>query len=71
MIVLSIQIPLFRHDIKNIADITEEIVRIIGIDNIQAKPLAIDEVNRINKTSNDLVKKNKLKSKSVFENGFL
>lgn len=67
--VLSIQIPLFRHDIKNIADVTEEIVRIIGIDNIKAKPLAIDEVNRINQTSFDLVKKNKLRAKSI-ENGF-
>ncbi len=67
--VLSIQIPLFRHDIKNIADVTEEIVRIIGIDNIQAKPLAIDEVNRVNKTSIDLIKKNRLRTKAI-ENGF-
>ena len=67
--VLSIQIPLFRHDIKNIADVTEEVVRIIGIDNIQAKPLAIDEVNRINQTSHNLVKKNKLRAKAI-ENGF-
>ena len=67
--VLSIQIPLFRHDIKNIADVTEEIVRIVGIDNIVAKPLAIDEVNRVNKTSLDLIKKNKLRSKAI-ENGF-
>jgi len=66
---LSVQIPLFRHDIKNIADITEEIVRIIGIDNIQAKPLAIDEVNRVNKTSIDLIKKNNLRFKAV-ANGF-
>ncbi len=66
---LSIQIPLFRHDIKNIADVTEEIVRIIGIDNIQAKPLAIDELNRINKTSYNLIKKNKLRHKAI-ENSF-
>ncbi|RXJ88549.1 phenylalanine--tRNA ligase subunit beta [Arcobacter sp. CECT 8983] len=67
--VLSIKVPHYRHDIKNIADITEEVVRIIGIDNIQAKPLAIDEVNRVNKTSYDLVKKNKLRAKAI-ENGF-
>ena len=67
--ILSVKIPLFRHDIKNIADITEEIVRIIGIDNIKSKPLAIDEVNRVNKTSNDLIKKNKLRFKAI-ENGF-
>jgi len=67
--VLSIQIPLYRHDIKNIADVTEEIVRIIGIDNIKSKPLVIEEVNRINKTSNDLIKKNKLRAKAI-SNGF-
>jgi phenylalanyl-tRNA synthetase beta chain len=67
--VLSIKIPLFRHDIKNIADVTEEIVRIIGIDNIQSKPLCIDEVNRGNKVSNDLIKKNILRSRAI-ANGF-
>lgn len=67
--VLSIKIPLFRHDIKNIADVTEEIVRIIGIDNIQSKPLAIDEVNRTNKVSNDLIKKNVIRTKAIV-NGF-
>ncbi|WP_419770663.1 MAG: hypothetical protein ACNI3C_02400 [Candidatus Marinarcus sp.] len=67
--VLSIKIPLFRHDIKNIADVTEEIVRIIGIDNIQSKPLAIDEVNRSNKTSKALLKKNRLRAKAI-ANGF-
>ncbi|XPV52278.1 MAG: hypothetical protein ACNI3H_07625 [Halarcobacter ebronensis] len=51
------------------ADVTEEIVRIVGIDNIKAKPLAIDEVNRFNKTSENLVKKNKIRGKAI-ENGF-
>lgn len=67
--ILSIAIPLFRHDIKNIADVTEEIVRIIGIDNIKSKPLAFDEANRINSTSKNIVKKNHLRAKAV-ENGF-
>ncbi|QKF68225.1 phenylalanyl-tRNA synthetase, beta subunit [Arcobacter venerupis] len=67
--ILVTKVPHFRHDIKNIADITEEIVRIIGIDNIIAKPLQIDEVNRVNKTSNDIIKKNKLRFKAI-ENGF-
>ncbi len=67
--VLVIKVPYYRHDIKNIADVTEEIVRIIGIDNIISKPLQIDEVNRVNKTSNDLIKKNKLRFKAI-ENGF-
>ncbi|MGE0050195.1 MAG: phenylalanine--tRNA ligase subunit beta [Arcobacter sp.] len=67
--ILVVKVPYYRHDIKNIADITEEIVRIIGIDNIISKPLQIDEVNRVNKTSNDLIKKNKLRFKAI-ENGF-
>ena len=67
--ILVVKVPHFRHDIKNIADVTEEIVRIIGIDNIISKPLQIDEVNRVNKTSNDLIKKNKLRFKAI-ENGF-
>jgi phenylalanyl-tRNA synthetase beta chain len=67
--ILSIAIPLFRHDIKNIADVTEEIVRIIGIDNIKSKPLAFDEANRVNTTSTNIIKKNHLRAKAV-ENGF-
>jgi phenylalanyl-tRNA synthetase beta chain len=67
--ILVVKVPHFRHDIKNIADVTEEIVRIIGIDNIIAKPLKIDEVNRVNKTSTDIIKKNKLRFKAI-ENGF-
>ncbi|MFW2454287.1 phenylalanine--tRNA ligase subunit beta, partial [Aliarcobacter butzleri] len=67
--ILIVQIPHFTHDIKNIADITEEIVRIIAIDNIISKPLEIDVVNRVNKTSKDLIKTNKLRFKAI-ENGF-
>jgi len=67
--ILFIKIPLYRHDIKNVADITEEIIRIIGIDQIQAKPLLMHGVKRVNKTSNDLLKKNKIRAKAI-ENGF-
>ena len=37
--------------------------------NTWIKPLQIDEVNRVNKTSNDLIKKNRLRFKAI-ENGF-
>ncbi len=67
--ILSVKVPLYRHDIKNIADITEEIVRIIGIDNIKAKPLEISEVKQINQTTLDLFKKNILRQKAV-QNSF-
>ncbi|QOG12641.1 phenylalanine--tRNA ligase subunit beta [Arcobacter sp. FWKO B] len=62
---LNVTVPAFRHDIRNIADVTEEIVRIIGIDNIQAKPLAIDEVNRTNETSIMYTKLNQLRSNAI------
>ena len=65
---MTIIIPATRHDILNIADITEEIVRMIGIDNIKAVPLKIAEVNAINKISYDLIKKNKLRTKAISNN---
>jgi phenylalanyl-tRNA synthetase beta chain len=38
--------PSFRHDIENRQDVIEEIVRMIGIDNIVSKPLYFEEANR-------------------------
>ncbi len=67
--VLSVQVPLYRHDIKNIADITEEVVRIVGIDNIESTPLQIEEVNRVNDASKKIMKKNKIRAKAI-EDGF-
>ena len=42
-----ISVPKFRHDIVNKQDIIEEIVRMIGIDNIPSKPLIFTERNRL------------------------
>ncbi len=47
---ITVKVPRFRHDIKNIQDITEEIVRIVGINNIDAKPLTFIESNQLNET---------------------
>ncbi len=47
---LGVRVPRFRHDIKNIQDVTEEIVRIVGINNIDAKPLEFVESNQLNET---------------------
>ncbi|WP_456322400.1 phenylalanine--tRNA ligase subunit beta [Hydrogenimonas sp.] len=41
-----LEAPAFRHDIENAQDVIEEIVRIIGIDNIPSKPLCFTEANR-------------------------
>lgn len=42
----AITVPRFRHDIVNKQDIVEEVVRIVGIDNIPSKPLMFAEANR-------------------------
>jgi len=47
----AISVPQFRHDIINKQDVVEEIVRIVGIDNIPAKPFMFAEANR---TGDDL-----------------
>lgn len=42
-----ISVPRFRHDILNKQDIVEEIVRLIGIDNIASKPFLLKEKNAL------------------------
>jgi phenylalanyl-tRNA synthetase beta chain len=42
-----IAVPPFRHDIVNKQDIIEEIVRMVGIDNIPSKPFVLKEDNRL------------------------
>ncbi|MEA1954619.1 MAG: phenylalanine--tRNA ligase subunit beta [Campylobacterota bacterium] len=60
--VISVTVPLFRHDIKHIQDISEEIVRIIGINNIEAKPFVFAEQARLNSTTD------RYKAKKAFRN---
>ncbi|MFZ5374777.1 MAG: phenylalanine--tRNA ligase subunit beta [Campylobacterota bacterium] len=49
----AISVPQFRHDIVNKQDIVEEIVRIVGIDNIPSKPLYFAEANRAGEDLNE------------------
>jgi phenylalanyl-tRNA synthetase beta chain len=42
-----IHVPQYRHDIVNKQDIVEEIVRMVGIDNIPSKPYLLEETNRL------------------------
>ncbi|BAF69774.1 phenylalanine--tRNA ligase subunit beta [Nitratiruptor sp. SB155-2] len=44
---LIVKPPVFRHDIANIQDIAEEVVRIYGIEKIDSRPLMYVEQNRI------------------------
>ncbi len=66
---VEISIPQFRHDVKNIADITEEIVRIIGIDNIKASPLIMAEGLSQNPQMKTIQNINNIKLKCI-SNGF-
>ena len=60
-----VSVPLFRHDIKNIQDIAEEIVRIIGINNIPAKPLVFTEKKRLNVTFDRYQAKKSFRNRAV------
>ncbi|MEA1955194.1 MAG: phenylalanine--tRNA ligase subunit beta [Campylobacterota bacterium] len=40
-------VPRFRHDITHKQDIIEEIVRLVGIDNIPSKPFVLTEKNQL------------------------
>ena len=57
--------PAYRHDIQNIADVCEEIVRIYGIDNIPAKPLNFSEANRNSQASLKHALARKLRQRAV------
>ncbi|HEY9129829.1 MAG TPA: phenylalanine--tRNA ligase subunit beta [Sulfurovum sp.] len=63
--VIAVVVPLFRHDIKNIQDISEEIVRIIGINNIAAKPFVFAEKPRLNDTTARYQAKKAFKNRAV------
>ena len=65
----AISVPNFRHDIVNKHDIIEEIVRIVGIDNIPSKPFAFCEKNR-HTTDFEAYKKNKMYRHRSAYNGF-
>jgi len=63
--VISVVVPLFRHDIKHIQDVSEEIVRIIGINNIEAKPFVFAEKPRLNDTTGRYKAKKSFKNRAV------
>jgi len=61
----GVTVPKFRHDIENIQDIAEEIVRMVGINNIEAQPLKFVEVPRINNTTNRYYAKKALRQRAI------
>ena len=62
---VAVVVPLFRHDIKHIQDIAEEIVRIIGINNIEAKPFVFAEKARLNDVTARYKAKKEFKNRAV------
>jgi len=61
----GVTVPQFRHDIENIQDITEEIVRIVGINNIESKPLKFIEAQRTNATTSRYYVKKALRERAI------
>lgn len=63
--IILAKVPLYRHDIKHIQDISEEIVRIIGINNIESKSLSFEEKPRLNSTTDLYKAKKEFKNRAV------
>ena len=61
----GVTVPSYRHDIENIQDITEEIVRMIGINNIEAKALEFKESQPMNPTMHKYYAKKALRHHTV------
>ncbi|NPA03817.1 MAG: phenylalanine--tRNA ligase subunit beta [Epsilonproteobacteria bacterium] len=66
---MVVQTPIFRHDISNLQDVAEEIVRIYGIDNLNSKPLKFVEKNRINEVYKLYTFKKELRERAI-ANGY-
>ncbi|MDD2652521.1 MAG: phenylalanine--tRNA ligase subunit beta [Sulfurimonas sp.] len=62
-------VPRYRHDIVNKQDIVEEIVRLVGIDNIPSKPFTFTEANSFNDDYRNYKKRENYRHKAAY-NGF-
>lgn len=67
--VINVKVPAHRHDIVNIQDVCEEIVRIVGIDNIPSKPLIFAELDKMNESYHSFQKRKMYRHRAV-GNGF-
>ncbi len=65
----AITVPKFRHDIVNKQDIVEEVVRIVGIDNIPSKPLVFAEANQMSDDLKEYKKTREYRHRSA-QSGF-
>ncbi len=60
-----VKIPLFRSDVQNSQDIVEEIVRVLGIDNIKPKPLKLKDRVVLNSVYEKIKKRRYYKTKAI------
>ena len=66
----AIAVPRFRHDISHKQDIVEEIVRLVGIDNIPSKAFTLTEDNRLQDDYVDYKKKQNYRHRAAFSGFF-
>ena len=65
-----ISIPRYRHDILNKQDIVEEIVRLVGIDNIPSKPFTFTEASRLGDDYSLYQKRKEYRHRSAYSGFF-
>jgi len=65
-----VTVPRFRHDITHKQDIVEEIVRMVGIDNIPSKPFVFTEDNRLKDDYFEYKKKSDYRHKAAYSGFF-
>jgi len=66
----GVVVPSHRHDINHIQDIAEEILRIVGINHIQAKPLELTEKVRLTESTLRYKAKRDLRLRAVGQGFF-
>jgi phenylalanyl-tRNA synthetase beta chain len=62
---IKVDIPAFRHDISNIQDLAEEVLRSIGISNVSSKPLRLLETLPSKNSINEYSFKNGIRNKAI------
>ena len=65
-----VSVAKFRHDISNKQDIVEEIVRLVGIDNIPSKPFSFTEENKLKDDYFTYKKKSQYRHKAAYSGFF-
>ena len=65
----NISVPQYRHDISHKQDIVEEVVRLVGIDNIKSKAFVFSEKNRKSDDYSEYLRRKAFRHASA-DNGF-